>query len=330
MRYLPVLLLLVLTPACTYTVNRPAGKVQFLDDKAPVRVAPVLILSATPTATDPTLTIRVARKVPAPVWEADETDEVLSEVSFDPTRPITFLFDALFGEGLTVFARPQRLAGALTGLESTMLGSRRLRSEARRTSQLREVVEPWKAGAVTIDIDNAVSRWIVADDTGVVTMNLADEIGRMPSYPRRALTVTVSAATATDRDARTFRLDLDTARALYLESVDMSPHTPGAPPEPLVTVRVDGRLLVVEVANRGAGATAQLRGTLETPLPGLQGREMLFGKILPGRQRAWFTELPFPETIRYAEFPIRIAFRERNGFAPRDVVVILTVTEVVE
>ena len=310
MRYLPVLLLLVLTPACTYTVNRPAGKVRFLDDKAPVRVAPVLILSATPTATDPTLTIQVARKVHAPVDKADERDEVVTEVNFDPTRPIAFLFDALFGEGLTVFARPQRLAGALTGLESTMLGSRRVRSEARRTSQLREVVEPWKAGAVTIDVDNAVSRWIVADDTGVVTMNLAEEIA--------------------DRDDKAFRLDLDTARALYLKAVDMSPHMPGAPPEALATVRVDGRLLVVEVENRGAGATAQLRGTLQSPLPGLHGRELLFGKIPAGRQRAWFTELPFSDTTRYAEIPIRIVFRERNGFAPEDVAVILTVTGVVE
>ena len=329
-RYLPVLLLLILTPACTYTVNRPAGKVRSLDDKAPVRVAPVLILSATPTATDPTLTIQVARKVHAPVYEADERDEVVTEVNFDPTRPIAFLFDALFGEGLTVFARPQRLAGALTGLESTMLGNRRVGSEARRTSQLREVVEPWKAGAVTIDVDNAVSRWIVADDTGIVTMNLAEEIGRMPTYPRDALTVTVSAATATDRDDKAFRLDLDTARALYLKAVDMSPHTPGAPPEALATVRVDGRLLVVEVDNRGAGATAQLRGTLQSPLPDLHGRELLFGKIPAGRQRAWFTELPFPDTTRYAEIPIRIVFRERNGFAPEDVAVILTVTGVVE
>jgi len=144
-------------------------------------------------------------------------------------------------------------------------------------------------------------------------MNLAEEIGRMPTYPRDALTVTVSAATATDRDDKAFRLDLDTARALYLKAVDMSPHTPGAPPEALATVRVDGRLLVVEVDNRG-----------------LHGRELLFGKIPAGRQRAWFTELPFSDTTRYAEIPIRIVFRERNGFAPEDVAVILTVTGVVE
>ncbi|PYO22578.1 MAG: hypothetical protein DMD85_11145 [Candidatus Rokuibacteriota bacterium] len=300
MRYLQLLLLCVVASGCTYTVNSPAGKVQFVDQKAPVRVAPVISLAATPTVTDPTLKIQVARKVQAPVYEAEETDEVATEVNFDPTRPIAFLFDTLFGEGLRLLTQPERLAGALTGL-------------------------PWKAGAVTIDIDNAVSRWIVADDAGVVSVNLADEIARLPTYPRDALNVAVSTATATERDEKAFRLDLDTARALYLKGVDMSPHTPGAPPQTGVDVRVDGKLLVVEITNRGAGATAQLRGTLQSPLAELNGREMLFGRIPPGHQRAWFTELPFPEETRYAEIPIRIVFSELNGFAPQDVEATLTV-----
>ena len=325
MRYLQLLLLCTVASGCTYTVNSPAGKVQFVDQKAPVRVTPVISLAATPTVTDPTLKIQVARKVQAPVYEAEETDEVATEVNFDPTRPIAFLFDTLFGEGLRLLTQPERLAGALTGLESTVLGTKRVRSEPRRTSETQEIVEPWKAGAVTIDIDNAVSRWIVADDAGVVSVNLADEIARLPTYPRDALNVAVSTATATERDEKAFRLDLDTARALYLKGVDMSPHTPGAPPQTGVDVRVDGKLLVVEITNRGAGATAQLRGTLQSPLAELNGREMLFGRIPPGHQRAWFTELPFPEETRYAEIPIRIVFSELNGFAPQDEEATLTV-----
>jgi hypothetical protein len=325
MRYLPLLFLCVVTSACTYTVNNPAGKVQFVDQRAPERVVPVLTLAATPTASDPTLKIQVVRKVHAPVYEAEETDEVATEVNFDPTRPIALLFDTLFGEGLRVLTQPERLVGALTGLESTVLGTRRVRSEPRRTSQTQEIVEPWNAGAVTVDIDNAVSRWIVADDAGVITLNLADEIARLPTYPRDALTVAVSTATATDGDEKTFRVDLDTARALYLRGVDMSPYRRGVPPDTLVDVRIDGKLLIVEVANRGAGATAQLRGTLQSPLRELNGREMLFGSIPPGRQRAWFTELPFPEQTRYAEIPIRIVFSELNGFAPQDVDATLTI-----
>ena len=73
---------------------------------------------------------------------------------------------------------------------------------------------------------------------------------------------------------------------------------------------------MVEVANRGGGATAQLRAMLQSPLPALNGQQMLFGKIVPGRQRAWFTELPFDATTRYAEIPIRIVFTEGNGFPP--------------
>ena len=326
MRYLPLLFVCVVTSACTYTVNNPAGRVQFVDQSAPARVAPVLSLAATPTVNDPTLKVQVARKVQAPVYEAEESDEVATEVNFDPTRPIALLFDTLFGEGLRVLMQPERIVGAFTGLESTVLGTRRVRSEPRRTSQTQEIVEPWKAGAVTIDIDNAVSRWIVADDAGVVTLNLADEIARLPTYPRDALNVAVTTATATDREEKSFRLDLDTARALYLRGVDMSPVRPGAPPETVVDVRIDGKLLVVEIGNRGAGATAQLRATLQSPLPELNGREMLFGRISPGGQRAWFTELPFPEATRYAEIPIRIVFSELNGFAPRDVDATLTVS----
>jgi hypothetical protein len=326
MRVLQLLVLCVVASGCAYTVNTPAGKVQFVDQKAPVRVAPVITLAATPTASDPTLKVQVDRKVQAPVYEADETDEIASEVNFDPTRPIVLLFDTLFGEGLRVLTQPERIVGALTGLESTVLGTRRVRSEPRRTSQTREIVEPWKAGAVTIDIDNAVSRWIVADDAGIVSINLADEIARLPTYPRDALNVAVSTATATDRDEKAFRLDLDTARALYLKGVDMSPHAPAAPPQTGVAVRVDGRLLVVEVTNHGAGATAQLRGTLQSPFAELNGREMLFGRIAPGGQRAWFTELPFPEETRYAEIPIRIVFSELNGFAPQDLDATLTVS----
>jgi len=178
---------------------------------------------------------------------------------------------------------------------------------------------------VTIEIDDAVSRWVVADDSGVVTVNLADEVALLPSYPRDALTVKVSAATRTDRDEQTFRIDAETARALYLRGVDMSAHIPGALPEPSVTVRVEDGLLVVAIANHGGGATAQLRGTIESPLPALNGREMLFGKIAPGRERAWFTELPLPATTRYAEIPVRIVFSEQNGYAPQELTAVVTV-----
>ena len=99
----------------------------------------------------------------------------------------------------------------------------------------------------------------------------------------------------------------------------MSPYRPAVPAETVVDVRVDGKLLVVEITNRGAGSTAQLRGTLQSPLADLDGREMLFGSIPPGRQRAWFTELPFPEQTRYAEIPIHIVFSELNGFAPQSI-----------
>src|SRR5947207_7512724 len=156
MRYLPLILLLFLTPACTYTVNMPVGTVQFVDDKTPLRVAPLVHLEATPTSVDPTLAIQLARRLHAPIYEADETDEVATEMSFDPTRPIAFLFEALFGDGLAQLT-PERLAGALTGFEPTVRGKTRVRSAARPTAQTREVVEPWKAGAVTIDIDNIVS-----------------------------------------------------------------------------------------------------------------------------------------------------------------------------
>ena len=325
MRYLPGLLLAALTTGCTYTVNMPVGTVQFVDDKALGRAAPVVRLDATPTVSDPTLAVRLARRFDAPVYEADESDKVAREVNFDPTRPITFLFEALFGDGLAVLTQPERLAGALTGVESTVVGSTRVRGAARPTTQTREVVEPWKAGAVTIDIDKTVSRWVVADDAGLVRVNLADEIGRLPSYPRDPVEVTVSAATATERDDKAFRLDVDTARALYLQAVDMAPHVAGSPPDAFVTVRIDDRLLVVEVANRGGGATAQLRATLESPFPALNGRQMLFGRIQPGRQRAWFTELPFTDATRYAEIPIRIVFSEGNGFPPPPVEAMLRV-----
>lgn len=316
MRSLPVLLLVALSAGCTYTVNMPVGTVQFVDDRAPARVRPVVRLDATPTAADPTLALHLARRFDAPVYEADETNEVAREVSFDPTRPIAFLFDALFGDGLALLSQPERLAGALTGVESTVVRSTRTRGAPRPTAQTREVVEPWKAGAVTIEVDKLVSRWVVADDSGVVRINLADEIGRLPTYPHDAVDVSVSASTATERDDQTFQLDAETARALYLHSVDMTPHASASPPDPFVTVRVDERLLVVEVANRGGGATAQLRATLQSPLPELDGRQMLFGAIAPGRQRAWFTELPFGGTTRYAEIPIRIVFSEGNGFPP--------------
>jgi hypothetical protein len=325
MRYLPVVLLVVVTPACTVTVNAPAGKVQFVDNNAAVRVAPIVRLASPPTADDPTLKVELAKTMHAPVYEADEADEVATEVSFDPTRPIAFLFDALFGDGLALLAQPEKLASALTGLDTTVLGTKRVRSESRRTAETREITTPWSAGAVTIDIDDAVSRWVVADDAGVVAVDFAEEVALLPTYPRDALTVKISAATKTDRDEQTFRLDRDTARALYLRGVDMSPHTPGAPPEPVVVVRVDDGLLVVEVTNRGSGATAQLRGTLESPLPALDGREMLFGKIAPGRERAWFTALPLPATTRYAEIPVRIVFSEQNGFAPQELTAVVTV-----
>src|SRR5437762_2098801 len=159
MRYLQLLLLCVVASGCTHTVTWPAGKVQFVDQKATVRVAPVISLAATPTVTDPTLKIQVARKVQAPVYEAEETDEVATEVNFDPTRPIAFLFDTLFGEGLRLLTQPERLAGALTGLESTVLGTKRVRSEPRRTSETQEIVEPWKAGAVTFASTASCSSW---------------------------------------------------------------------------------------------------------------------------------------------------------------------------
>jgi hypothetical protein len=317
MRHLPVVLLAVIASMAS-TVKASAANAQVVDDTAPVHTAPLLRVTSMPTADDPMLEIELAKKVHA-------QDQVATEVNFDPTRPIAVLFDALFADGLSLLVRPEKLTGLLTRLETSVRGSKRVRSEGRRTAETRDVITPWSAGAVTIDIDDAVSRWVVANDAGVVSVNLADEIALLPTYPREAVTVTVSAATRADRAEQTFRLDRATARALYLRGVDMSVHTPGAPAEPIVSVRVDDGLLVVEVANHGAGATAQLRGTLESPLPDLNGREMLFGKIAPGRQRAWFTELRLPATTRYAEIPVRLVFSEQNGYAPQELSAVVTV-----
>ena len=325
MRHLPVVLLAVIASMCASTVTAPAANVQVIDDTAPVQTAPLLRVTSMPTADDPMLEIELAKKTHAQVYETDGTNQVATEVNFDPTRPIAVLFDALFADGLSLLVRPEKLTGLLTRLETSVRGSKRVRSEGRRTAETRDVITPWSAGAVTIDIDDAVSRWVVANDAGVVSVNLADEIALLPTYPREAVTVTVSAATRTDRAEQTFRLDPATARALYLRGVDMSVHTPGAPAELVVTVRVDEGLLVVEVANHGAGATAQLRGTLESPLPDLNGREMLFGKVAPGRQRAWFTELPLPATTRYAEIPVRLVFSEQNGYAPQELTAVVMV-----
>src|SRR5690349_173381 len=306
MRYLPVVLLAVLAPASVCTVTAAAGPAQIADDPAAVRVAPVLRITSIPTADDPTLNVELAKKLDAPIYEAAEPDALATEAKVDPTRPIAVLFDAIFTDGLSLLVRPEKFAGLLTRLETAMGGSKRITGERRRTGETREITTPWSAGAVTIEIDDAVSRWVVADDSGVVTVNLADEIALLPSYPRDALTVKVSAATRTDRDDHTFRIDAETARALYLRGVDMSAHIPGALPEPSVSVRVEDGLLVVAIANHGGGATAQLRGTIESPLPALNGLEMLFGMIAPGRERAWFTALPLPATTRYAEIPVRI------------------------
>jgi hypothetical protein len=132
------------------------------------------------------------------------------------------------------------------------------------------------------------------------------------------------------------RLPLRMSRQQILEnSVDMSESVPELAADPVATFSLEeGKTaleagattnLLVQVTNRGKGETSQLKAVIQSPNPLLNGRELLFGKILPGKHRVWVEPVNVPLQAASREVPIRIVFSERNGYVPEDIPVRLAI-----
>ena len=124
-------------------------------------------------------------------------------------------------------------------------------------------------------------------------------------------------------------------REIVAKFFDMSPSTPDLAAYPVATFAIaEGKTvleagrttnLIVEVTNRGKGETSQLKAVIGSPDRLLNGRELLFGKILPGKRRVWIEPVNVPLLGESKEVPIRIVFSEGNGYVPGDIEAKLTV-----
>ena len=325
-----MLVLLVTPGGCVYTVKTPSGVVRVIDEDHAVSVVPMLTAETVPTASDPLMNVKLARKVRGPVYEIEVSDEESKRLSYSLPKQIgTILATGLTG-GLLLLLRPVKTLQGLSGLDTKTVGTRQVRGEPRKTGEMGELEAPWPGGLVSVDVNGVVSRDFVTDGQGTVAVNVTDAIGLLGESPRTAVTIRMRAASTTDRDEKIVRLDRETSRSLYLQSVDMSAETSTGIAQPVLSVYLDegglvgqpGRpvTLVVEAVNRGNGVTSQLRGVIRSPEAQLNGKEILLGKILPGMRRTWFDVLTLPASMARREIPLTITFSERNGAVPDRVV----------
>jgi len=87
----------------------------------------------------------------------------------------------------------------------------------------------------------------------------------------------------------------------------------------------DSDKLVVAVTNKGGGEAYQLKGTVLCPDPILDRKEVIFGRVDPGRTKKGSVAFEVPKEYPSKTLPIEIHFSEYNKYNPEPVEIYLRI-----
>lgn len=169
--------------------------VRFVKEDEAVFTRPVVTVVGAPTGTDPVLRLRLTRKVLAPLYEVDVTEEQARALELRNVFVIALA--AISGGGITLGTR-----------EGTTI----VRSQPRKVKDLEEIEQPWTAGIARIEIAGAAATEIQADRDGGIRVRVPDLLLGLPAEPTTALRLAISAAIGRERDAKVVEIPLDTLR----------------------------------------------------------------------------------------------------------------------
>lgn len=193
-RAVAVLLLAVMVAALlgscgTARVTR--GTVRFVREDEAVRARPVITLVSVPGPNSDTLRLRLTRKLLAPVYEADVTEEQAR--SMDLRNIVVIALGAISGGGIRLGTR-----------EGTTI----VRGEPRRIKDLDEVEQAWAGGTVRFDGADGAARELTADGEGWIRVRVVDLVP--VTAVDRDVRLTVSAAIGAERDTKIVDVDRET------------------------------------------------------------------------------------------------------------------------
>lgn len=188
-----VLLALLVTgllDGCASRTRVTRETVRFVREDEVVRARPVITVVSAPGPSSDALELRLTRKVFAPVYEADVTEEQAR------TLDLRNIFVIALGA----------VSGGMIRLRTTE-GTTIVRGQPRRIQDLGEVEQPWAGGVVRVE-NGGATKELTSGADGVARARLAELVPATgDAGPVR---LTVSAAIGAERESTTIELDRET------------------------------------------------------------------------------------------------------------------------
>ncbi len=172
--------------------------VRFVNEGEAVRVQPIVTILSAPTNADDELKVRLTRRVHAPLYEVEVTEE---EARALDVRHIAVVALTTVSGGLINF--------------TTTEGKTIVRGRPRKIKDVEAVEQPWPSANATLDIEGIVRSQLSSDRDGNVSIRLGQILKALNRRPPGALRVTVSASTGIETAAQVVELPAEVLRAWF-------------------------------------------------------------------------------------------------------------------
>lgn len=192
------LTLSVIVAAGCATATVKHSTVRFVNESEAVRLQPVVTILASPTKSDDELRLRLTRKVHAPLYEVDVTEEQAR--TLDVRRIFVVAFTSLTGGGVSV---------------STTDGKTIIRGRPRKVKDVEVIEEPWPSASATIDIEGVTRSQLASDGDGRAAMKIGPILKALNRRPTGALKLTVSASNGVETDTKVIEVAADALAAWF-------------------------------------------------------------------------------------------------------------------
>lgn len=198
MRLLALLLAIssVVSGCATATVKHET--VRFVNESEAVRLQPVVTILSAPTAADDELKVRLTRKIHAPLYEVEVTEEQAR--AMDVRR--------IFVVALTTVT-----AGGINF--STSEGKTIVRSQPKKIKDVEEIEHPWSSATAKLDIEGVTQTQLSSDPDGRISIRIGQILKALNRRPAGALKLTVSASNGVETDTKVVEVGADTLRSWF-------------------------------------------------------------------------------------------------------------------
>ena len=198
MRRLALLLAIPFVVAGCATATVKHETVRFVNESEAVRLQPVVTILSAPTGADDELKVRLTRKIHAPLYEVEVTEEQAR--TLDPRRIFVVALTTVTGGGFNF---------------STTEGKTIVRSQPKKIKDVEVIEQPWPSANAKLDIEGVTQTQLASDPDGRIAIRIGQILKALNRRPAGALKLTVSASNGVETDTKVVEVAADTLKAWF-------------------------------------------------------------------------------------------------------------------